>query len=60
MGAIKQLHIDCYPGTCLASGYEETCYMQPDNVAYHADVEPPEAGTNDGGDFDANIDIDRV
>lgn len=59
MGWFKQLHIDCEEGECLANQWE-TCYQQPDNPSYAGDDETPEAGTNDGGDFDANIDIDRA
>lgn len=55
MGQIKQLHIDCTPDHCQARGYEETCYA----AELMGDAEPVEAGTHDGGDFDANMDIDR-
>lgn len=37
MGYWKQLHIDCYEGTCEVN-QEETCYMQPDNPAYYNDT----------------------
>jgi hypothetical protein len=54
MGKLKQLHIDCTPGNCLAKGYESTCYMQ------NVDEEPLEPGEPiDGGDRDPSIDMDR-
>ena len=37
MGDLKQLHIDCYEGTCEVN-YWETCYMQIDNPSYYSEV----------------------
>lgn len=42
MGQLKQLHIDCYEGTCEVNQWE-TCYMQIDNPSYYSEpVEPDE------------------
>ena len=54
MGKIKQLHIDCTPGNCLAKGYESTCYMQD------IDEEPREPSEQiDDSDRNPIIDQDR-
>lgn len=55
MGQIKQMHIDCYPGVCVAPAeYFETCYMQ------NVDEEPREPGEPMGdSDRDPSIDMDR-
>lgn len=59
MGQLKQAHIDCYEGECLApSRLRETCYMQPDNPNYtEPDEDEPEQGhVNTDGDYDPRID----
>lgn len=60
MGYYKQLHIDCYEGTCEA-GQDETCWHQPDNPSYFdEDVEPQEPGILvDDSDRDDAIDQDQ-
>ena len=47
MGQLKQAHIDCEPGQCIAGELApiETCYMQPENQPGY--VIPDQIGTCD-------------
>lgn len=61
MGYFKQLHIDCYEGTCVANQIE-TCYMQPDNPSFIGDGDEDPVEPSDGqdqGDYDTRIDVDQ-